>query len=313
MRDLKVTGVSASHPGARVLHDIDLTVADGTTTAVLGPSGCGKTTLLRVIAGFMRPDAGEVRLGDQLMVGPGTWVPPEKRGFGYVAQEGNLFPHLDIAANVLYGVPRRERKDRERIGELLELVGLPADLAGRRPDQLSGGQQQRVALARALARRPQLVLLDEPFSALDPELRASTRDAVAAALRHEQATVVLVTHDQAEALSFADQVAIMHGGRLEQVGPPTRVYREPTGRRARPRSARRRSCRAGWPTVSSPARWGRCACRTRAAPERATSWCGPSSCGWAPRHRHRSWRRSSAPSTSATTPWCSSSCSAPSR
>jgi iron(III) transport system ATP-binding protein len=232
VRDLKVTDVSASHPGAKVLHDIDLTVADGTTTAVLGPSGCGKTTLLRVIAGFMRPDSGEVRIGDDVMVGPGTWVPPEKRGFGYVAQEGNLFPHLDIAANVLYGLPRRERKDQQRVGELLELVGLPADLGARRPDQLSGGQQQRVALARALARRPQLVLLDEPFSALDPELRASTRDAVAAALRHERATVVLVTHDQAEALSFADQVAIMHAGRLMQVGPPSRVYREPTGRRS---------------------------------------------------------------------------------
>ena len=232
MRSLTISGVDASHPGHRVLHGVDLVVPAGTTTAVLGPSGCGKTTLLRVVAGFMRPDAGEVWLGDDLVAGPGTWVPPEKRGFGYVAQEGNLFPHLDVARNITYGLPRAERRDRARVGELLELVGLPGDLGGRRPDQLSGGQQQRVALARALARRPRIILLDEPFSALDPELRAATRDAVAEALRQQQATVVLVTHDQGEALSFADQVAIMHEGRLAQVGPPLQVYRAPTGHRA---------------------------------------------------------------------------------
>ncbi|MGG5260457.1 ABC transporter ATP-binding protein [Phycicoccus avicenniae] len=232
MRTLELRDVSASHPRTPVLHGIDLTVASGSTTAVLGPSGCGKTTLLRVVAGFMRPETGTVRVGDEVVAGPGTWVPPERRGFGYVAQEGNLFPHLDIAANVAYGLPRRDRRDRGRVAELLELVGLPADLAGRRPDQLSGGQQQRVALARALARRPRIVLLDEPFSALDPELRVATREAVAVALRHEQATVVLVTHDQAEALSFADQVAIMHAGRFVQVGSPADVYRSPTDRRS---------------------------------------------------------------------------------
>ena len=180
----------------------------------------------------MRPDSREVRLGDELVTGPGTFVPPEKRGFGYVAQEGNLFPHMDVGANIAYGLAVRERRDRRRVGELLELVGLPGDMAARRPDQLSGGQQQRVALARALARRPAIVLLDEPFSALDPELRVATREAVAAALRHEEATVVLVTHDQAEALSFADQVAIMHEGRFVQVGPPAEVYRAPRDRRA---------------------------------------------------------------------------------
>ncbi len=232
MRTLRLTGVSASHPRTPVLHDIDLTVPAGTTTAVLGPSGCGKTTLLRVVAGFMRPESGEVRVGDEVVAGPGTWVPPERRGFGYVAQEGNLFPHLDVAGNIAYGLPRRERRNRQRAGELLELVGLPAGLATRRPDQLSGGQQQRVALARALARRPRIVLLDEPFSALDPELRVATREAVAAALRHEEATVVLVTHDQGEALSFADQVAIMHAGRFTGVGPPAEVYRSPADRRS---------------------------------------------------------------------------------
>lgn len=232
MTTLRLEGISASHPRTPVLHDIDLTVASGTTTAVLGPSGCGKTTLLRVVAGFMRPDAGTVRLGDEVVAGPGTWVPPERRGFGYVAQEGNLFPHLDVAANISYGLPRAERRGHARVAELLEVVGLPADLGRRRPDQLSGGQQQRVALARSLARRPRIVLLDEPFSALDPELRVATRDAVATALRHEQATVVLVTHDHAEALSFADQVAVMHGGRLVQVGAPSEVYTTPSDRRS---------------------------------------------------------------------------------
>ncbi|KRE62525.1 ABC transporter ATP-binding protein [Nostocoides sp. Soil756] len=232
MTTLRLEGISASHPRTPVLHDIDLTVASGTTTAVLGPSGCGKTTLLRVVAGFMRPDTGTVRLGDEVVAGPGTWVPPERRGFGYVAQEGNLFPHLDVAANISYGLPRAERRARGRVAELLEVVGLPADLAGRRPDQLSGGQQQRVALARSLARRPGIVLLDEPFSALDPELRVATRDAVAAALRHERATVVLVTHDHAEALSFADQVAVLHDGGLVQVGAPPEVYTAPSDRRS---------------------------------------------------------------------------------
>ncbi|MET9021818.1 ABC transporter ATP-binding protein [Actinopolymorpha sp. NPDC004070] len=232
MRTLQLSGITASHSGTPVLHGIDLEVQAGTTTAVLGPSGCGKTTLLRVVAGFMRPDAGEVRVGNEVVAGPGAWVAPEKRGFGYVAQEGNLFPHLDVAANISYGLPRRERRTRAGVGDLLELVGLSGDLAHRRPDQLSGGQQQRVALARALARRPRIVLLDEPFSALDPELRVATREAVASALAHERATVVLVTHDRAEALSFADQVAIMHDGRLTQVGPPADVYRSPSDRRS---------------------------------------------------------------------------------
>jgi iron(III) transport system ATP-binding protein len=233
MRSLHLAAVAASHPGARVLHDVDLSVPSGATTAVLGPSGCGKTTLLRVVAGFMRPDAGTVRIGPDVVAAPGTWVPPERRGLGYVAQEGNLFPHLDLAGNIAYGLPRGERRDGRgsaRVAELLELVGLSPDWGSRRPDQLSGGQQQRVALARALAKRPRAVLLDEPFSALDPELRVATRDAVAAALAHEGATVVLVTHDQGEALSFADQVAIMREGAIAQVGSPAEVYRAPTDR-----------------------------------------------------------------------------------
>ncbi len=232
MRTLHLSGITASLQGHPVLRGVDLVVPAGTTTAVLGPSGCGKTTLLRVVAGFLAPDAGQVRLGDDVLAGPGRWVAPERRGLGYVAQEGNLFPHLDVGANITYGLPRRERRARAQVAELLELVGLPPHVATRRPDQLSGGQQQRVALARALARQPQMVLLDEPFSSLDPELRVATREAVSAALVHVHATVLLVTHDQAEALSFADQVAIMHDGRFAQVGPPADLYRAPNGRRS---------------------------------------------------------------------------------
>jgi iron(III) transport system ATP-binding protein len=227
---LRISGVAASYDGVPVLHGLDLVVPSGTTSAILGPSGCGKTTLLRVVAGFQTPDAGTVHLGDEVVVGPDVWVAPERRGIGYVAQEGNLFPHLSVAANITYGLPRAQRRAHARVAELLELVGLSPDLSQRRPDQLSGGQQQRVALARALARRPRIVLLDEPFSSLDAGLRASTREAVADALAHEEVTVVLVTHDQAEALSFADQVAIMHEGRFSQVGSPAEVYGTPVDR-----------------------------------------------------------------------------------
>jgi iron(III) transport system ATP-binding protein len=227
---LRISGVAASYDGVPVLHGLDLVVPSGSTSAILGPSGCGKTTLLRVVAGFQTPDAGAVELGDEVVVGPDRWVAPERRGIGYVAQEGNLFPHLSVAGNITYGLPRAQRRAHARVAELLELVGLAPGLSQRRPDQLSGGQQQRVALARALARRPKVVLLDEPFSSLDAGLRASTREAVADALAHEQVTVVLVTHDQAEALSFADQVAIMHEGRFSQVGSPAEVYSTPADR-----------------------------------------------------------------------------------
>lgn len=232
MTTLRISGVAASYDGRPVLHGLDLVVPSGTTSAILGPSGCGKTTLLRVVAGFQTPDAGTVQLDDELVVGPGTWVAPERRGIGYVAQEGNLFPHLTVGANVAYGLPRAARRAQAGVPQLLELVGLSPDLASRRPDQLSGGQQQRVALARALARRPKVVLLDEPFSSLDAGLRATTREAVADALAQQDVTVVLVTHDQAEALSFADQVAIMHEGRFSQVGSPAEVYGTPADRHA---------------------------------------------------------------------------------
>ncbi len=227
MSRLLVQGVSASYGTTRVLREVDLEVPAGTTTAILGASGCGKTTLLRVIAGFHRPEVGQVVIGERTVVRPGFALPAESRGIGYLAQEGNLFPHLSVAGNIRFGLSRQDRRDASTVASLLELVGLPATMADRRPDQLSGGQQQRVALARALARRPELVLLDEPFSSLDAGVRATTRRAVSEALSAAGATAVLVTHDQGEALSFADQVAIMRSGRFVQTGSPQQVYSGP--------------------------------------------------------------------------------------
>ncbi|QBF46815.1 ABC transporter ATP-binding protein [Janibacter limosus] len=227
MSTVDVRGITVGYGAEPVLREIDLTVHTGTTTAVLGASGGGKTTLLRVIAGFLQPDAGTVVIGERTVCGDGRAVPPERRGIGYVRQDGGLFPHLDVGGNIAFGLPRAARRRRDRVAELLELVGLPAQTATRRPAQLSGGQQQRVALARALALSPAVVLLDEPFSSLDTALRASTREAVAAALAETAATTILVTHDQQEALSFADQVAIMRDGRFSQVGSPREIYESP--------------------------------------------------------------------------------------
>jgi iron(III) transport system ATP-binding protein len=225
---LTVTALAKSYGRTPVLAGVDLHVPAGTTTALLGPSGCGKTTLLRVVAGFDDPDAGTVELGGRVVAGAGRGVPARRRGIGFVPQEGGLFPHLSVGANVAFGLPRRLRRDRTRIAGLLALVGLDAAFADRAPHQLSGGQQQRVALARALAPEPSLVLLDEPFSSLDAALREDTRRAVAEALRATGATAVLVTHDQAEALSSADQVAVLRGGTLAQLADPRTLYREPT-------------------------------------------------------------------------------------
>jgi iron(III) transport system ATP-binding protein len=228
MSALTVHSVTKAFGATPVLTGVDLHVPSGSFTALLGPSGCGKTTLLRLVAGFDDPDAGTITVADRPVVGSGRSVPARSRGIGFVPQEGGLFPHLSVAANVGFGLPRRQRTDRARIAGLLELVGLSPDLVDRAPHQLSGGQQQRVALARALAPQPSLVLLDEPFSSLDASLREETRAAVAAALAATGATTVLVTHDQAEALSMADQVAVMRGGRLVQLTDPRTLYRAPT-------------------------------------------------------------------------------------
>lgn len=227
MSEVVVRGLGKSFGAVRVLEGIDLRVPSGSLTVILGPSGCGKTTLLRLIAGFDRPDRGTISLGGQPVCDERQSLPPERRRIGYVAQEGALFPHLTVAANITFGLSSRERRARHRVAELLELVGLDAALAQRYPHELSGGQQQRVALARALAPEPRVVLLDEPFSALDAGLREGTRRAVARALAIAGATAILVTHDQAEALSLATQVAVMRDGRLAQVGTPAELYRRP--------------------------------------------------------------------------------------
>jgi iron(III) transport system ATP-binding protein len=224
---ISVRGLHKGFGAQQVLEGIDLEVAAGSLTAVLGPSGCGKTTLLRLVAGFTEPDAGTITLGGREVAGPGRSVPARRRGVGYVPQEGALFPHLTVAQNVLFGLPRAERRSRARLTELLELVGLDPAVGGRLPHELSGGMQQRTALARALAPSPAVVLLDEPFSSLDAALRESTGRAVARALRTAGATAVLVTHDQSEALSLADQVAVLRGGRLVQAGSPADVYLHP--------------------------------------------------------------------------------------
>lgn len=217
------------------LGGVDLVTPKGRITALLGPSGSGKSTLLRILAGFERPDDGEVRIDGRAVASDGVFVPPQKRHVGIVTQEGSLFPHLDVAANVAYGLPgnwsrhfstERRRTRRDRVEALLEMVGLPG-YGRRRPDELSGGQQQRVALARALAPEPSAILLDEPFSALDTGLRVELREEVCDLLRQLGTTTVLVTHDQGEALSLADHVAILREGLVVQSGPPNAVYTRP--------------------------------------------------------------------------------------
>lgn len=203
---------------------VDLDVPSGSVTAILGPSGCGKTTTLRVISGLEVPDEGHVWVEGEEMVGPDEWVPPERRQVGFVFQQLALFPHLDVAGNVGFGVRRRDRRDR--VTEMLALVGL-SGYEKRRPHELSGGQAQRVAVARALAPRPRALLLDEPFASLDVSLRAEVRAEVAEVLQSAGTTALLVTHDQDEALSMGDQVIVMLGGRVAQSGAPEDVYRRP--------------------------------------------------------------------------------------
>jgi len=224
---LELQRIRRRYGSVTALDGIDLSVAADSCTAVVGPSGSGKTTLLRIIAGFDAADAGKVVLDGQILTDGAKAVPAHRREIGYVAQDGALFPHLSIAENIGFGLPRRDPGRQARIAELVRMVDLDPAVLARRPDELSGGQQQRIALARALARRPRLMLLDEPFSALDTGLRTSTRQAVGRVLREARITTILVTHDQSEALSFADQVAVLSEGRLLQVGPPRDLYLRP--------------------------------------------------------------------------------------
>ncbi|OIB59320.1 ABC transporter ATP-binding protein [Natrialba sp. SSL1] len=242
MTELRLSGVSKRYGGtetstttdeseseAIALQNVDLTVRDGEFFTLVGPSGCGKTTTLRTIAGFEEPTTGTVTFDDDPMTG----VPPEDRDVGVVFQSYALFPHLSVAENVGYGLtfraPPAGLTVDERVSELLELVDLEG-MGERDPAQLSGGQQQRVALARALAPAPELLLLDEPMSALDARLRESLRRQLSRIQSELEITTVYVTHDQAEALAISDRLAVMHDGEIEQIGRPKDVYREPASR-----------------------------------------------------------------------------------
>jgi len=223
-----ITHLEHAYGETAILHDVNLHIASGSSVALLGASGCGKTTLLRIIAGLERATRGSVRIGDVLASDGSTWVPPERRKVGMVFQDWALFPHLSVAANVGYGLPRAERKGT-RVGRALELVDL-ADLGDRMPATLSGGQQQRVALARALAPEPAVLLLDEPFSNLDSSLRVEVRTEVHRLLHELQITSVFVTHDQEEAFVLGDEVAVMRDGRIVQFDTPQDLYTNPVDR-----------------------------------------------------------------------------------
>ena len=207
---------------------LDLTVPQGRVMALLGPSGCGKTTALRLVAGFEQPDTGTISINGRYVWRPGSGVPPEKRHVGMVFQEGALFPHLTVEQNVSYGLPRESGRDGI-VKDVLGLVGLYG-LRNRMPHELSGGQQQRVALGRALAPQPEVLLLDEPFSNLDPKLREQVRRDVLEIIRATGTTTIFVTHDQQEALFVGDLIAVMNGGRIEQTDPPERIFHRPATR-----------------------------------------------------------------------------------
>lgn len=230
MAVIEVHHVSKRYDQTVAVKNCDLQVASGEILALLGPSGSGKTTLLRLIAGFERPDEGRVIINDRAMVdvAAAVWVPAEERGVGMVFQDYALFPHLTVAQNVRFGLRNGSKSARQsRVEELLRLTEL-FPYGERYPHELSGGQQQRVALARALAPRPGVVLLDEPFNGLDPDLRPQMRREVARILRHLGTAAVLVTHDQEEALGMADQVAVIRNGEVQQVGTPEDIYYSPT-------------------------------------------------------------------------------------
>ena len=219
-------------PGQDVLQNLSLQLGEGELLGLLGISGSGKTTLLRLIAGFEQPDRGEIAISNRLVAAPNAWLPPEQRQVGVVFQNYALFPHLTLKQNVAFGLKSRKlpKADiQQRVDEAIALVGLEA-FADRYPSELSGGQQQRVALARALAPRPQLILLDEPFSNLDASIRYRLRLQVREILQNAQIAGVFITHDQEEALSISDRVAVLHKGRLEQCDRPEVLYHAPASR-----------------------------------------------------------------------------------
>jgi iron(III) transport system ATP-binding protein len=227
---LTLDNVAQAYGPKQVLNDVCFHLSPGDIGCLLGPSGCGKTTALRLVAGFETLQAGEIRVAGEPVSGPGHALPPEQRRVGLVFQDYALFPHLSVAANIAFGLAKLSRAERDqRVGEMLRLVGLTRE-ADRYPHQLSGGQQQRVALARALAPKPRLLLLDEPFSNLDVELREKLSLEVRDILKQEGITALLVTHDQHEAFAMADQVGVMHEGVIQQWDTPYNLYHQPKNR-----------------------------------------------------------------------------------
>ena len=225
---LELSGVCKSFGDVHAVANVDLNVRQGEILCLLGPSGCGKTTLLRIIAGFEGADSGNVKIGGRIVYGSGVNQSPERRRVGMVFQEGALFPHLTVARNIAFGLPRGRQRD-QRVADALAMVDL-VGYGDRYPHELSGGQQQRVALARALAPEPDVILMDEPFSSLDPALRSQLRKDVSSILRERDATVVCVTHDQEEAMELGDRIAVMQDGRIEQLGAPESVFHHPDTR-----------------------------------------------------------------------------------
>jgi iron(III) transport system ATP-binding protein len=232
MSDLVVecVGVRKRFGATRAVEDVSLALEAGSILALVGPSGCGKTTLLRIIAGFETPDAGSVSVGGRIVAASGAWLPPEQRHVGMVFQDYALFPHMTVEENVGFGLKGYEKGSRsERITQAME-HGHVGHLTGRYPHQLSGGEQQRVAMVRAVASRPRVLLMDEPFSNLDPQLRAELRQEVKRVIKANGISLIYVTHDQQDAMSMGDTVAVMHQGRLEQSGTPHEVYERPATR-----------------------------------------------------------------------------------
>ncbi|MCP3851386.1 MAG: ABC transporter ATP-binding protein, partial [Gammaproteobacteria bacterium] len=225
---LQLSNISLSYGAHEVIQQINLDLQEGEIGCLLGSSGCGKTTLLRSIAGFEKPDQGQIKIRNKTVNSSVTIIPPEQRNIGMVFQDFALFPHLDIRKNIAFGLQKLSKIEaNHRVSELLEMIGLTG-VDHKYPHQLSGGQQQRIALARALAPKPDLLLLDEPFSSLDVELREQLATEVGKIIKHEGITAILVTHDQHEAFAMADKIGLLHQGKMVQWDTPYNLYHQPS-------------------------------------------------------------------------------------